>query len=65
MLEEAAMKGFYHSPLGKDYPRLQILTINDVFNGKLPDIPPWIAPRTDESLPDYAARLAETIAPLS
>ena len=44
MLEEAAMKGFYHSPLGKDYPRIQILTIEEILQGKLPDIPPWIAP---------------------
>lgn len=44
MLEEAAMKGFYHSPLGKDYPRIQILTIEDILQGKSPDIPPWIAP---------------------
>jgi len=44
MLEEAAMKGFYHSPLGKDYPRMQIITIEDILKGKSPDIPPWIAP---------------------
>ena len=44
MIEEAATKGFYHSPLGKDYPRLQILTIEEILNGKMPEIPPWIAP---------------------
>ena len=44
MTEEAAMKGFYHSPLGKDYPRLQILTIEGVLQGKKPELPPWIAP---------------------
>ena len=44
MITEAAMKGFYHSPLGKDYPRLQILTIEEILKGKTPDIPPWIAP---------------------
>ncbi len=46
MLEEAAMKGFYHSPLGKDYPRIQILTIEEIFQGKMLSIPPWIAPIT-------------------
>jgi site-specific DNA-methyltransferase (adenine-specific) len=46
MVEEAAMKGFYHSPLGKDYPRIQILTIEDILGGKSPEIPPWIAPIT-------------------
>jgi DNA modification methylase len=44
MTEEAAMKGFYHSPLGRNYPRLQILTIAQILDGKRPDIPPWIAP---------------------
>ena len=44
MVEEAAMKGFYHSPLGRDYPRIQILTIAQILEGKRPDIPPWIAP---------------------
>lgn len=44
MIEEAAKMGFYHSPLGKDYPRIQITTVEDIFQGKLPDIPPWIAP---------------------
>ena len=44
MVEEAAMKGFYHSPLGRDYPRIQILTIAQILAGKRPDIPPWIAP---------------------
>ncbi|MBN2462144.1 MAG: site-specific DNA-methyltransferase [Dehalococcoidia bacterium] len=41
---EAVTKGFYHSPLGKDFPRIQILTIEELLNGKKPDIPPWIAP---------------------
>jgi adenine specific DNA methylase Mod len=44
MVEEAAMKGFYHSPLGRDYPRIQILTIEKILQGVRPDIPPWIAP---------------------
>lgn len=44
METEAVVKGFYHSPLGKDYPRIQILTIEELLNGKKPDIPPWIAP---------------------
>lgn len=44
METEAVTKGFYHSPLGKDYPRLQILTVENLLNGKKPDIPPWVAP---------------------
>ncbi|MFN0279927.1 MAG: DNA methyltransferase [Pyrinomonadaceae bacterium] len=41
MLTEAAEKGFYHSPgWNKDYPRLQILTVEDLLAGKTIDLPP-------------------------
>ncbi len=41
MLEEAAGKGFYHSPgWNKDYPRLQVLTVEDILAGKTVDLPP-------------------------
>ena len=34
MVTEAASMGFYHSPAwGRDYPRLQILTIAELLNG--------------------------------
>ncbi len=40
-LQEAAEKGFYHSPgWNKDYPRLQILTVEDILAGKNVDLPP-------------------------
>ena len=43
MLTEAAEKGFYHSPgWNKDYPRLQILTVEDLLAGKTVDLPPNI-----------------------
>jgi site-specific DNA-methyltransferase (adenine-specific) len=41
---ESTIKGFYRSPLGKDYPKIQILTIEELLQGKKPEIPPWIAP---------------------
>lgn len=43
MIEEAAGKGFYHS-LGwnKDYPRLQILTVEQILNGEQVNLPPNI-----------------------
>ena len=44
MQTEADSQGFYHSPLGKDYPKIQIFTIEQLLEGKKPDIPPWIAP---------------------
>jgi site-specific DNA-methyltransferase (adenine-specific) len=41
MLTEAAEKGFYHSPgWNKDYPRIQIITVEDLLNGKTVDLPP-------------------------
>jgi len=44
MMVEAASKGFYSSPQGRDYPRLQILTIEECLAGKKPDLPPWVSP---------------------
>ncbi len=41
MLIEAASAGFYHSPgWGKDYPRIQILTIEDLLHGTEVKMPP-------------------------
>lgn len=43
MIEEAAGKGFYRSPgWNKDYPRLQILTVEEILSGKQVDLPPNI-----------------------
>jgi site-specific DNA-methyltransferase (adenine-specific) len=42
MLTEAVSAGFYHSNLWqRDYPRVQILTIEDLLNGKGIDMPPY------------------------
>jgi site-specific DNA-methyltransferase (adenine-specific) len=38
MRTEAVKAGFYETPYGK-YPKIQILTIADLFNGKQPNIP--------------------------
>jgi site-specific DNA-methyltransferase (adenine-specific) len=41
MRTEAAAAGFFHSDYWqKSYPRIQILTIDDLFSGKRPDHPP-------------------------
>lgn len=40
MRSEAAGAGFYKSPWGQQYPRLQILTIADLLNGKHVEYPP-------------------------
>jgi hypothetical protein len=40
MRAEATNAGFYHSPgINRNYPRIQILTINEIFNGKEIDSP--------------------------
>lgn len=45
MLKEAATAGFYESAAwGKKYPRLQILTVADLLEGKQVDCPPRQAP---------------------
>ncbi len=41
MLTEAVSAGYYESPLWQQkYPRLQILTIEELLNGKRPEMPP-------------------------
>jgi site-specific DNA-methyltransferase (adenine-specific) len=41
MLAEAASAGFYHSPgWNRDYPRVQILTIEDLLDGETVEMPP-------------------------
>lgn len=44
MEKEAAEAGFYHSEgWNKDYPKIQILTVEEILNGKQPNLPPSIA----------------------
>jgi site-specific DNA-methyltransferase (adenine-specific) len=41
MKEEAISSGYYHSPVwNKDYPKIQILTVEDLLAGKGVDMPP-------------------------
>jgi site-specific DNA-methyltransferase (adenine-specific) len=41
MITEAVSAGYYHSPLyDKDYPKIQILTIEELLQGKTVDMPP-------------------------
>ena len=39
MKEEAAKKGFYKDSFSNEYPKVQILTIEEILNGKKPDTP--------------------------
>ena len=43
MRREAAAAGFYDSPLHGKFPKIQILTVEDLFDGKKPHMP-WIDP---------------------
>ena len=44
MKEEAAKKGYYRSEIFKrDYPAIQILTIEEILSGKRPDTPPVVS----------------------
>jgi len=41
MKVEALDAGYYHSPIyNKDYPKIQILTIEELIQGKTVDMPP-------------------------
>lgn len=44
MLKEATEVGFYHSEgWNRDYPKIQILTVEELQNGKTVNLPPSIA----------------------
>lgn len=44
MEKKVSEAGFYHSEgWNKDYPKIQILTVEEILNGKQPDLPPSIA----------------------
>ena len=51
MLKEAAEAGFYTSPAGTQHPRLQVLTIEQLLNGKKLDLPAWHDVRTFKKAP--------------
>lgn len=50
METEAAEAGFYTSPLGKDYPKVQILTIKELLEGKKVEMPRMGSQAKDISL---------------
>ncbi|MEX1255591.1 MAG: DNA methyltransferase [Dehalococcoidia bacterium] len=50
MKREAAGAGFYHSGLWqKDYPKLQILTVEALLGGEAPDLPPFVLPAYNDA----------------
>jgi hypothetical protein len=51
MRSEAASGGFYHSPWGTKHPRMQILTVQELLEGKGIDMPPSRDLRTFKKAP--------------
>lgn len=39
MISEAKSKGFIHDSMGNSYPKIQILTVEEILKGKKPDLP--------------------------
>ena len=49
MKVEAASAGFYHSPFNSSHPRVQLLTVEEVMNGRGIDLPIYTSNRTLKS----------------
>ena len=61
MREEAADAGFYVSPWGTKHPRLQLLTVAELLDGKRIDYPPSQGNVTYRTAPRAAARAADSL----
>ncbi len=60
MLKEAAITGYYHSDSwGKDFPKIQVLTIEDLLNGKRIEMPPQVEPYKNSELAKQDANTQE------
>jgi hypothetical protein len=59
MREEAASAGVYTSPAGTSHPRLQILTVEELLNGKKIDMPPWHEAVTFKKAPKAKGKKSE------
>jgi DNA modification methylase len=55
MLREAAESGFYAAPDGSKYPRMQILTIEQILKGKQPEYPRFARDATFKKAPKARA----------
>ncbi|MGH9605145.1 MAG: site-specific DNA-methyltransferase [Terracidiphilus sp.] len=59
MLREAAEAGFYTSTDGTTYPRVQILTIQQLLDGKQPEYPPFACDATFKKAPKARASVRQ------
>ncbi len=51
MLKEAAEAGFYKSPDGSSYPRMQVLTVQQLLNGQQVEYPRYARDNTFKQAP--------------
>ena len=65
MLREAAEAGFYKSADGSSYPRIQILTIQQILDGKQPEYPLHRRDATFKQAPKARSRSENLTLPLS
>lgn len=60
MREDAAAAGFYSSPFGTKHPRIQLLTIKQLLEGKAIDMPSGVQVRSDVETTKKATRLKKS-----
>jgi site-specific DNA-methyltransferase (adenine-specific) len=65
MLREAAEAGFYKSADGSTYPRIQILTIQQLLDGRQPEYPLHRRDATFKKAPKAKDRGENLLLPLS
>ncbi|MEN3029006.1 MAG: hypothetical protein ABDH29_07340 [Aquificaceae bacterium] len=57
MLEEASKSGFYRCGItGRDFPKLQIITLEELLDGKRPDVPYQISPYKEAPKEDIISK---------
>ncbi len=61
MMKEAAEAGFYKSPDGATYPRMQILTVEQLLNGQQVEYPRYARDNTFKQAPRSRAAAVENM----
>lgn len=61
MLKEAAEAGFYKSPDGSSYPRMQILTVEQLLNGQQVQYPRYARDNTFKQAPRSRGAAAKNL----
>ena len=61
MMKEAAEAGFYKSPDGTSYPRMQILTVQQLLNGQQVEYPRYARDSTFKQAPRSRAAAASNM----